>query len=103
MIVRDPLHETQSRTLFKKLSEAANGFNQDQVVEAAVNLLVNAVRQNRARRADAERLYDEVVAKGKYVLLEQHYDTMGKRRPIFPFHQVIEAEPVTNLSKLRGT
>lgn len=100
----DPLRQVPqgAKELFKNLSQVCSGFSSDDVMLAAVNLLVNCVRQNRAKRDDAAELFDEIAAKARHVLLEQHYDVLGRRRNVYPFHQVIEPQPVKNLSKLRG-
>ena len=91
-----------ARELFGNLSKVCHGFNNDDIIVAALNIVINAVRQNRARRIDAAELYDGAVTRGRHVLLEEHYDAAGRRRGVYPFHQVITPEPVTNLSKIKG-
>jgi len=81
--------------LFDAFNNAASGYEHQFVVGAAMNLLVNAVRQNCATRNDAERTFDELVGRTKNLLLEKHYDPVtNKRRNIFPFTQVVQAELV---------
>lgn len=103
MSKQDPLWNAPGQELFDQVSKVCSGFSADTVAMVGLNLLVNAVRQNRAWRSDAKALYDEFVDKGRHVLLQQHYDGTGRRRNIFPFHQVIEATPVVNLNKIKAT
>ncbi len=89
---RDPLGnaENSTRELFKHLGAVCNGFSNDAVLGAAVNLLANAVRQSCKSRQQAEASWDEIAARMKGVVLS-HYDPVtGKRRNIFPFHQTID-------------
>jgi len=93
--LQDPMQKTDfappnAKELFDSLSKAADGFSAADVMSAAANLLVNSVRCAHATCAGAERAFDEVVGRSKHLLLEKHYDMVGKRRNIFPFDQVIE-------------
>jgi hypothetical protein len=90
---KDPLHKSgpeAERELFRALSVACNGFPNEAVVGAAANMLVNAIRQSQPTRQGAADTLDQLVSRVKLLLLDQHYDAMGKRRNVFPFHQVIE-------------
>lgn len=95
---KDPMNRSgpdRERELFGMLGKVATGFDGDVVVGAAMNLLVNAVRQRCATRQEAERYFDELVGKSKNLLLEQHYDPVtNRRRNIFPFTQHVHAELV---------
>jgi hypothetical protein len=83
------------RRLFEMLGKLASGHDQQVVVGAVMNMLVNAVRQSCASRGQAERMFDELVGRSKNLLLEQHYDPVtNNRRNIFPFTQRIGAELV---------
>lgn len=88
---KDPLHKAgfAQRELFGLMAKAASGFATEQVVGAAANLLLNAIRQAHPARRGALAAYDEMSARSRAVLAE-HYDAAGKRRNIFPFHQTIE-------------
>lgn len=93
----DPLHKPTTaplpaRELFDRFSAVANGFGTSDVATAAVNLLVNVIRQQHASRSAAEKSFDEMLGRAKNVLLEQHYDLTGKRRNVFPFHQIVEMQ-----------
>jgi hypothetical protein len=60
----DPLASSApagARELFEQMSKVCHGFSHDDTIVAALNIVVNAVRQNRAKRADAVDLYDGVV------------------------------------------
>lgn len=103
----DPLHKPtiapqSARELFDNLSKVASGFSADDVATAAANLLVNAIRQNKATRDSASNAFDEIASRAKHVLLEQHYDLMGKRRNVFPFHQTIEVPLIKSKTKIHG-
>ena len=92
----DPLKEQDAtrRELFGRFSKAANTFEQRDVVYAAVNLILNAIRQQCPKQKDAEAMFDELMAHGKRTLLDQHYFPSGQRRSVFPFHQVIEPQTI---------
>lgn len=88
----DPLRNNapfSGKELFNRFSKAADGFPTDAAVVAAGNILLNALRQTNATRAEAEKAFNELFGRLKQTLLD-HYDSTGKRRPIFPFHQTIE-------------
>lgn len=88
---KDPLHNNPEaeRVLFNALIQACNGFSHDQVAGAAVNVLINVLRQSNATREAAMSGADRLHATMRQVL-DAHYDAMGRRRNVFPFHQVIE-------------
>lgn len=90
---KDPLHKSGSESqlvLFRKFSHEASGHAVEDAIGAALNILVNAVRQAHPTRGGAERSYDEHVGRAKHLLLN-HYDGMtGRRHNIFPHHQVIQ-------------
>lgn len=87
----DPLQIGPDRTreLFTRLSKECQDYPRDAVVGAVANLLLNALRQGHARRDKAAAAFDELVARWKAVLME-HYNGIGERRNIFPFHQTLE-------------
>jgi hypothetical protein len=89
----DPLLDTgpdKQKILFDAMVRACHGHSTDVVIGAALNILVNAVRQSAASKDAAERDYNEITGKGK-TLLFQHYDSVnGRRRSIFPHTQIIE-------------
>jgi len=89
---KDPLNKSPDaqRELFNRLTANANGFTAEQVAGAAANLIVNAIRQAHPSQKAAIVALDELSAHARN-LLANHYDGMGRRRNIFPFHQVIEA------------
>lgn len=85
-----PIAPDPTRKLFKQLSQVCRGFSGDDVVWAAANLMINAIRQRCANRVSAERAIDEAFGLAKHALLERHYDGQGNRRNIFPYDQVVE-------------
>lgn len=94
----DPLHKTgpeAQRELFRRFAAAANGFSTEAVVGAAVNMLINAIRQSHAKwtgSGGAEARFNEIFGQHKEVL-KRHYDGAGNRKPsIFPFDQTIQMD-----------
>jgi hypothetical protein len=89
----DPIKKTgpdKQHELFRNLSKVCHGFGSDEVIGAAINLLVNAIRGAYSQRGMAERRWNELFGQFKEVLLSKHYDPVtGKRRNVFPFTQHI--------------
>lgn len=86
---KDPIHAAgpeAGRELFRRFGQLATGFPQHAVIDAAINLILNVIRQEHASWSSAEPAYDEKLAKIKS-LLRDHYDATGKRRNVFPFDQ----------------
>jgi hypothetical protein len=99
---RDPLRQSgpeAEQELFRRMTTAADGFPLETVMAAAMNVLINVIRQQQAGRAGAERAFDEAAGRAKTVLLDHHYDGLGRRRNVFPFTQTIAPQPI----KLRHT
>lgn len=97
---KDPLTlatPDRQRELFTRMSAVADGFGADDVVGAAVNLLVNAIRQSQPTRRQAEVRFDELFGRTKQILVD-HYDALGRKRGVFPYDQVVEM-PLVNLRK----
>lgn len=93
---KDPLTlatPNNQRELFQRLSKAADGFSAEDVIGAAANMLINAIRQSQPSRAQAEARFDELFGRSKAVLVD-HYDTLGRKRGIFPYDQVIAAAKI---------
>ena len=93
---KDPLHKSGpegERELFRKRGAACDGLPMELAAGAAANIIVNALRQQHATRREAEAAIDELMGRIKALLLDQHYDGMGRRRNLFPFHQVVQITP----------
>jgi hypothetical protein len=102
--VTDPLLDgalvpDRSRELFKAFCACATGCAQEDVLAAAINLLLNGIRQSCATQLEAAMVFDELSAKAKHLLLEAHYHGDGTRRNIFPFTQVLEVNNLDNWPK----
>lgn len=98
----DPLRKSAPEdglSLFRAMSDACANRPTEQVVSASANMLVNAIRQKHARRADAEAEMRDVMGRALALLCDQHYDLQGNRRNVFPFAQLIDMP----LIDLRGT
>ena len=93
----DPLTKTTGeagRVLFDQLNQQCRNFPYDAVIDAAGNVLLNVIRQRNASRASAERDFDETFGKLKSILMA-HYDSVnGRRRSVFPSHQIIQVPPI---------
>jgi hypothetical protein len=88
---KDPLRNVPDaqRELFTRLSNACEGFTAQDVVGAAGNLILNAMRQQFSTRDKAEISFNEIFGKVKQLLMN-HYDVTGRKRGIFPYDQVID-------------
>lgn len=90
----DPLHDrpASSCELFARVAGLADGFPRDAVIDVALNLLVNAVRQQAETAAAASDALDAYTTAARRLLLERHYypGCSGRRRGVFPFTQVID-------------
>ena len=99
---KDPLRSAgppNDAELFRRFSEMSEGFPVEVVLRAAMNVVLNAIRQAHARRSGAENSFDELVGRSKRVLLEMHYDNVGNRRNVFPYDQKIELGDFFNKHK----
>jgi hypothetical protein len=97
----DPLRKYGSdpqKQLFDSFTKESNNFATADVLGAAANLIVNALRQAHATKQEAGVSYDELAARLKGLLME-HYDAAGKRRSVFPFNQVIDMAHFTDREK----
>ncbi len=93
----DPLRKNvpdAARKLFVAYGHASNGFSVPVVLDAAANVVINAVRQQCAMRQDAERMFNELLGRSKQVLLDHYDGVTGKRRNIFPHTQHIIVDGV---------
>lgn len=89
----DPLKglPDQERALFDQFRQASAGKNVDAVIGAAINILINVLRQMEPTRKEAEARWDMLFGRGKTLLLERNYDSVtGRRKTIFPFTQVVK-------------
>lgn len=98
---KDPLKANipdSAYALFRKFSDGANGFPHEAVVDAAANILMNAVRQEHGNWQRAEAMWDELFGRLKTVLRD-HYDANGNRRNVFPYKQEIRPQTFVNQSR----
>lgn len=103
---RDPLHASgpdAEKELFRALGKDCHGYPPEIVLGAAVNLVINALRQQHATKAGAERAFDEIAARSKRLLLDEHYDNLGHRRQgTFPFDVRVVMPPLAELLQLNN-
>lgn len=97
----DPLRKANPKQLelFRQLARLCVGFSIDEVIGASINVLINSVRQTYVSRAEAEAAWDMHFGKSKQLLLE-HYDSVtGRRRSVFPHHQVVHMPRLVDKDK----
>lgn len=102
--IRDPFHKSgpdQAKALFQNFSRSSTGFSTSDVIGAAANVIIAALRQAHPRRGLAEASFDEIFGQSKQLLLN-HYDGAGNRLNIFPFNQHIHAPHFDDRDKLNG-
>jgi hypothetical protein len=86
----DPLLKLPEKELFEALSRLCHGHSAGEVACAALNLVVNSIRQAQPTLKHASVALDEVVARTRGVLAS-HYDANGRKKGIFPYDQVLSA------------
>jgi hypothetical protein len=96
---KDPIASSSDNAieLMKKMGQVANGFSSQDVINAAANIVVNALRQSHAVRSSAEQAWDEMAARAKGQLMDC-YDSGGRKKGIYPYHQTISM-PYVDLKK----
>lgn len=85
----DPLRASPEtgRVLLERFGQVATDFPLPAVINAATNLLVNAIRQSVPKRPAALAYYDELFGRAK-TMLASHYDAVtGNRRNVFAHTQ----------------
>lgn len=101
---KDPILQAPDtqRELFNRFSRAADGFMTEDAITAAVNVLINALRQAHHTRAAADARFNELMSKTRSLLMD-HYDGSGKRKAgLFPFNQTIHAELFNDRDTIQG-
>lgn len=91
-MVSDPLRnlQGQEKLLFDLFTTASTGKNVEAVMGAAVNVLINAIRQNYPTRDGAENKIGELFGRAQQMLLANHYDSVtGRRRSVIPHTQIV--------------
>lgn len=103
-MTKDPMQlvtPPNGRELFERYSKVSNGFPINLIITAAVNLLLNAIRQSHPTREGAEQAFDELFGKSKATLMN-HYDSFGRKKGIFPYNQVIRPDFFSERNKFGG-
>lgn len=100
---KDPLRLISSehqRVLFQKFGVAATGFQVEDAIGAALNVLINALRQTYDTKQKAETRFDELAGKTRQLLVD-HYDGTGRRKQgTFPFNQTLHVNLHTDIDKI---
>lgn len=87
--MKDPLIKTESYETFQRVATLLHGLPINKIIDLAVNLQVNALRQTYADRSEALLRLDELHAKAREALAAQ-YSASGKRlQGVYPFSQTI--------------
>jgi hypothetical protein len=99
----DPLLQNtdNARQLFQSFSHVSHGFGTLDVVNAALNILVNAIRQAETTKQGASELWDELTTRSKTLLMDG-YDSTGRKNCIYPFTQRLVAHPANFKMKRPG-
>ena len=91
----DPLNAAgppAAAELMRSIAQQCDGFTFEDVVNAAANMIINALRQQHETAGAAEQAFDQVASSAKAVLIGQHYrpGRNGKRiQGAFAFRQGI--------------
>ena len=80
--------------LFNKFSMLASGYPVDAAMGAAVNILINAVRQTFPLRTQAEDQWKSLMGQGMNILLSHYDPTTNRRRSTISFPQVLRAPQI---------
>ena len=80
--------------LFEEIGRVCAGRPVDEVISVALNVVLNAIRQNTAGRAEAEARLNELHGRAMDLLMS-HYDPVtDRRRSVVPFDQTISVSHV---------
>jgi hypothetical protein len=71
-----------SRELTTALGKLAHHYTYDEVIDAAGNLLINALRQKHLRLAAAEEQVADVTLRIQRTLKDEHYQRNGTRKGV---------------------
>ncbi len=88
---KDPIQSSGPSSqleLFNRYSHMANGFPANDVINASMNIIINALRQSCTTKGRAEVAFDELFGQAKQLLMN-HYDSLGRKKGIFPYDQSI--------------
>ena len=80
---------SEGKALFNAFGGIASGHTPAEVISAAMNLVLNVVRQTTAKRSEAEALLTEVFGRSMSAIMEHYDPTTGRRRSVIPFDQVV--------------
>lgn len=88
----DPLlnNTENARLLFQNFSQVSHGFPNLDVVNASLNMVVQAVRQAAPTQNNASAMWDEMVTRAKGLLMDG-YDSTGRKKGIYPYTQTLIA------------
>lgn len=81
------MSQQRARELIAAIAQVADGFQNDEVIDAAANIILNAIRQDHATLASAEERLDDITANMRSALRTAHYHrdgTRNDRRIILP-------------------
>ncbi len=88
----DPLADVPDagEDLFRRVSKMCNDYPVAAVINGCSAVMLNAIRQRAKTRQEAEAAFDELHGRMKSLLLAHYDGATGRRRNIFPHHQVID-------------
>lgn len=70
----------EQNELAHKFARAAHGHQRDVVMWAGGVMILNGIKQSHAKLVDAERELEDVIARMRAALRENHYDSNGELR-----------------------
>lgn len=88
----DPLRRgpEAAKELLRRFGGDADGFGADDVIDAAMNVLINAVRQTQGQSPQAHQRVDQIAAR-MHEIVDLHYDrATQRRRSVFAFDQTVQ-------------
>jgi hypothetical protein len=101
----DPLHknvDSVAKHLMMEWIKLAAGRSREAACLAAINIIINCIRQCTTQKSDAEAKFNELFGRGKQVMLDHYDSTTGLRKSKFSYTQVIEVPHFIDPDILRG-
>lgn len=88
---KDPLLKLTPKSaqeLLRKISSQCDQYSLPTIIDACMSMVIAVVRQNKSTRDEAEKAMQEIYGNTMKALME-HYDSVGRKKGIFPYSQTI--------------
>lgn len=99
LLVGAPDH---GRVLFAKFEQAADGHSTDQIIFAAINVLVKALRETYGKRTEVENRIDDLFGRLKTSIFRFYDPVTNQRRSTIPFTQRVSLPLIIDKEKLHN-